>query len=82
VTPLIRSHKMPSIPKVNEQNPMNSYSSKNFIRENITKMINSSPKSPRRFVVSDRNGNKFLIDGSGLQKDFIYKKVSFRKKKQ
>jgi len=50
-------------------------SSKDFIQENINKIRNSLPICPQRYIVSDRKGNKFLIDGSGLQKDFIYKKV-------
>ena len=65
---------MPPIPKVNEQNKSPLKSSKNFVKENINKIINSLPICPRRYVVLDRKGNKFLIDGSGLQKDFICKK--------
>jgi hypothetical protein len=63
---------MPPIPKVTNQNKN---PTKNFIQENINKIINSLPICPRRYMVSDRKGNKFLINGSGLQKDFIYKKV-------
>jgi hypothetical protein len=66
---------MPPIPKVNKQDGNESKSSKNFIKENINKIVNCLPTCPRRYIVSDRKGNKFLIDGSGLQKDFIYKKV-------
>lgn len=80
VTPFIRSHRMPTIPKVNWSQNRNELekSSKNFIEENITRMKNSLPKCPARYVVSDRKGNKFLIDGSGLQKDFICRKVMLR----
>ncbi|CAF0731417.1 unnamed protein product [Rotaria sordida] len=76
IIPFIRSHRMPPIPKVNQQDNKNQIekSSKNFIEENINKMKNSLPICPRRYIVSDRKGNKFLIDGSGLEKDFIYKK--------
>ncbi|CAF3903761.1 unnamed protein product [Rotaria sp. Silwood2] len=76
IIPFIRSHQMPPIPKVNQQDNKNHLekSSKNFVEENINKIKNSLPICPRRYVVSDRKGNKFLIDGSGLQKDFIYKK--------
>jgi hypothetical protein len=63
---------MPPIPKVTEEHK---HPSKNFITENKNKIINSLPVRPHRYIVSDRKGNKFLIDGSGLQKDFIYKKV-------
>lgn len=66
---------MPSIPKLIKEtkNPINP--SKNFIKENKTEIINSSPFNPRRYIVSDRKGNKYLINGSGLEKNFIYKKV-------
>ncbi len=63
---------MPPIPKVTNRNKN---PTKNFIQENINKIINSLPICPRRYMVSDRKGNKFLIDGSGLQNDFIHKKV-------
>jgi hypothetical protein len=66
---------MPPIPKLNKQNRNELKSSKDFIQENINKIRNSFPLCPRRYIVSDRKGNKFLIDGSGLQKDFIHKKV-------
>jgi len=66
---------MPPIPKFNKQNRNELKSSKDFIQENINKIRNSLPICPQRYIVSDRKGNKFLIDGSGLQKDFIYKKV-------
>ncbi|CAF0779521.1 unnamed protein product [Rotaria sp. Silwood1] len=76
IIPFIRSHRMPPIPKVNQQDNKNQLEKplKNFVEENINKIKNSLPICPRRYVVSDRKGNKFLIDGSGLQKDFIYKK--------
>ncbi|CAF3369563.1 unnamed protein product [Rotaria socialis] len=76
VIPLIRSHRMPPIPRLSKQNDRNKLEkpSKNFIEYNIDQMKNSLPICPRRYVVLDRKGNKFLIDGSGLQKDFIYKK--------
>ncbi len=67
---------MPPIPKLNPQDKNELKPLKNFIQENKTKIINSLPICPRRYIVSDRKGNKFLIDGSGLQKDFIYKKVN------
>jgi len=67
---------MPPIPKFTEQNKTKLKPSKNFIKENITKIINSLPINPRQYIVSDRKGNKFLINGSGLQKDFINKKVN------
>ena len=69
---------MPSIPKVDKQNSNELKSSKNFIKENINKIMNSLPTCPRRYIVSDKKGNKFLINGSGLQKDYIYKKVIFK----
>lgn len=40
--------------------------------------MNTSPVCPRRYITSDRKGNKFLIDGSGLQKEYILKKVNQR----
>ncbi|CAF1135363.1 unnamed protein product [Didymodactylos carnosus] len=48
---------------------------KDFIKENICKAVQSKPSCPKRYVVSDRKGNKYLIDGSGLQKEFICKKT-------
>jgi hypothetical protein len=75
VTPFIRSHRMPPIPKQTEENKTKLNPSKNFIKENINKILNSFPIYPRRYIVSDRKGNKYLVNGSGLQKDFIYKKV-------
>jgi hypothetical protein len=66
---------MPPIPKLTHQDKNELKPSKDYIQENKTKIINSLPICPRRYIVSDRKGNKFLIDGSGLQKDFIYKKV-------
>lgn len=72
--PFVRPHRLPPIPKLDQQQKSLSIE-KDFIRENITKINNSLPTCPRRFVVSDRKGNKYLIDGSGLQKDFILKKV-------
>ncbi|CAF0881391.1 unnamed protein product [Adineta steineri] len=74
ITPFIRSHKMPPIPKLNPQNKNQYKLTKNYIEENINKIKNSLSTSPRRYIVSDRKGNKYLIDGSGLQKDFIHKK--------
>jgi hypothetical protein len=76
VPPFIRSHRISSIPKFTEQEKTKLKPSKNFIKENITKIINSLPINSRRYIVSDRKGNKFLINGSGLQKDFINKKVT------
>lgn len=67
---------MPPIPKLNPQDKNELKPLKNFIQENKTKIINSLPICPRRYIVSDRKGNKFLINGSGLQKDFINKKVT------
>ena len=69
---------MPPIPKETNRNCYQLKPRKNFIRENINQIIQSIPTCPRRFIVSDRKGNKFLIDGSGLQKDFIYKKVTMK----
>jgi len=66
---------MPPIPKPIEPNKNQLKLSKNFLKENINKIRNSFPINPRRYIVSDRKGNKFLMNGSGLQKDFIYKKV-------
>jgi hypothetical protein len=66
---------MPPIPKPIEPNKNQLKSSKNFLKENINKIRNFFPINPRRYIVSDRKGNKFLMNGSGLQKDFIYKKV-------
>ncbi|UJR33799.1 hypothetical protein I4U23_021224 [Adineta vaga] len=75
ITPFIRSHRMPPIPKMIKSNTFDSrISSKNYVKENINQMKNSLPKYPRRYMVSDRKGNKFLMNGSGLQKEFIYKK--------
>ena len=75
VTPFLRGHRMPPIPKVPDRTCREFIPRKNFIRENINQMIHSLPRCPRRYVVSDRKGNKYLINGSGLQKDFIHKKV-------
>lgn len=76
VIPFLRAHRMPPIPKVTDRNCHQLKPRKNFIRENINQIIQSLPTCPRRYIVSDRKGNKFLIDGSGLQKDFIFKKVT------
>ena len=73
--PFTRPHRMPPIPKVIKSNQNESKSSKNYIQENIDKIRNSLPTCPRPYIVSDRKGDKYLVDGSGLQKDFIYKKV-------
>ncbi|CAF1052757.1 unnamed protein product [Adineta ricciae] len=74
IKPFIRSHRMPPIPKPNK---LQSKLSKDHVQENIIHIKNSLPKCSRRYIVSDRKGNKFLIDGSGLQKEFIYKRVNY-----
>lgn len=75
VMPFVRPHRLPPIPKADQQRLKPLRTGKDYIRENIAKITTSLPICPRRYIVSDRKGNKFLIDGSGLQKDFIYKKV-------
>ena len=74
VTPFTRVHLLPPIPKVDRRDAMKPC--KDFIRENITNVIHRESSRPRRYIVSDRRGTKFLIDGSGLQKEFIHKKAS------
>lgn len=70
---------MPPIPKYLKETKTKINPSKNFLKENKNKIKNSLPNNPRQYIVSDRKGNKYLINGSGLEKDFIYKKVIYNK---
>ncbi|NWV14064.1 ENKUR protein, partial [Ptilonorhynchus violaceus] len=47
---------------------------KNFIHKNAVAVITGTPKKPRHFCVDTRQGDKYLLEPSGLFPKFIKKK--------
>ena len=46
-----------------------------YIAENAIKNINSVAKVPKRNLVDSRRGNKQRLEVSGLEPNFVFKKV-------
>ncbi|XP_066483578.1 enkurin-like [Tiliqua scincoides] len=64
----------PSVPPRTEHPVMGVQSKKNFIATNAAEAIMAVPKKPLRACVDVRQGDKFLLENSGLVKKYLQKK--------
>lgn len=69
-------HRKPPVPKPTDAPIMGITTNKNFIKQNAMDAILQVPKKPVRQVVDARNGDKQLLEPSGLEPVYIHKKVS------
>ncbi|NXX41357.1 ENKUR protein, partial [Tricholaema leucomelas] len=70
------SQKLPalSVPRRTDHPVMGVQSKKNFIHTNAVAAITTLPKNPRPFYVDRRQGDKYLLEPSGLVPKYIKKK--------
>ena len=65
------------VPKITEKPVMGMKRDVNFITENAMKIIKTAPKVPKKNLVDSRNGSKQNLEESGLEPNFVFKKVNF-----
>ncbi|NXY84602.1 ENKUR protein, partial [Alcedo cyanopectus] len=63
-----------SVPRRTEHPVMGVRSKKNFINTNVVSAIKGSPKKPQPICVDTRQGDKYLLETSGLAPKYINKK--------
>lgn len=68
-----------SVPRRTDHPVMGIQSKKNFINTNAVAAITGLPKKPQPISVDRRQGDKYLLETSGLVPKYIKKKVSFIK---
>ena len=69
-------YKRPPVPKPDERPVIGLRTTKNLITANALANIHSAPKVPTRNVVDTRNGDKLLLEPSGLEPKYLHKKVN------
>lgn len=69
-------HRKPAVPRVDEKPVMGLHTNKDYITQNAVENIMAVPRKPERKLVDTRNGDKMLLEPSGLEPIFLRKKVS------
>ncbi|XP_023679338.1 enkurin isoform X2 [Paramormyrops kingsleyae] len=66
--------KKPQVPKKTDKPLMGIHTQKNFIKNNAMETITAAPKKPQAISVDTENGDKQLLESSGLVPKYVKKK--------